>query len=313
MLTSILITLIFLELCIILLLIFFKPNAILLPPRSESTPEKVGQYYNQTTDKFIEVYGEIIQAFRTRNVNDYLDYTLINARIKSGMKLLDAGCGVAGPACYFAKKIPHLHIDACTISEIQLQIAQEKIESENVQKSIFLKCADYHDIHNLYPTASFDRVYFLESFGHSNNKSLLIQSVWEVLKPGGMIYIKDLFRREVEDEWQQLHINHICEQINEAYQYQIADLNTIVSLLRKKGYLIHYIKIPELVRSTFENLTISNDFQNLFDIGKIKTWDDYVFPIDFFEILAEKPAFNHEEDIHLYFMNRNYESTSNHQ
>ena len=56
--------------------------------------------------------------------------------------------------------------------------------------------------------------------------------------------------------------------------------------------------------SAFEHLTISNEFQNLFNIGKIESWDNYVFPIDFYEILAEKPAFDPREQMHLYHMNK---------
>lgn len=119
-----------------------------------------------------------------------------------------------------------------------------------------------------------------------------------------MIYIKDLFRREVSDEWEQVRINTICEQINSAYHYQIADLNDVLSIIRKKGYILHFVKIPEVKLSGFEQLTISNDFQNLFNIGKIESWDDYIFPIDFFEILAEKPMYNLEKEKHLYFMNK---------
>lgn len=268
-----------------------------------ATPADVGNYYNETTDKFLQVYGSIIQAFRTKDVNDYLDYTLRNARIKPNMHVLDAGCGVCGPAIHFASSVPDLKIDACTISSVQVEKATNNIAEKKLE-NITVRQGDYHDINKIYPAEQFDRVYFLESFGHSDDKKKLIHAVWDVLKPGGMMYIKDLFRREVENEWEQLRIDHICGQINEAYCYHIADLADILSIIRKKGYILHFVKIPEVEVSQFENLTISNDFQNLFDIGKIESWDDYVFPIDFFEILAEKPVQPSAEDMHLYFMNK---------
>jgi hypothetical protein len=113
-----------------------------------------------------------------------------------------------------------------------------------------------------------------------------------------------LFLRESENEWEQQRINAIGEQINVAYEYQIADLHEVVSAMRQKGFLIEFIRPPQVERDKFESLTISNDFQNLFNIGKIESWDDYVFPIDFYEILAEKPVHNTVEDMHLYFMNK---------
>ena len=151
---------------------------------------------------------------------------------------------------------------------------------------------------------SYDRVYFLESFGHSNNKDKVIKAAWEVLKPGGKLYIKDLFLRVTESEWEQNRINEIAEQINKAYEYQIGDLNSILTSLRKKGFIINFIRVPNVNREMFENLTISNDFQNLFNIGKIDSWEDYIFPIDFYELLAEKPSYNSLQDLHLFHLNR---------
>lgn len=304
MLHYILLGLVVVQFFIIIFLLYKKKEAFDKKPEFSNSPESVRDYYDETTEKFLEVYGEIIQAFRTKNVSEYLEYTIENLKIEEGMVLLDAGCGVGGPAIYFSKQVPNIKIDACTISEVQCQKAIANVSEAGLDKSINVKQADYHKLEDVFYKNAYDRVYFLESFGHSNDKKKLLDSVWEVLKPGGMVYIKDLFRREVEDEWEQLYINKICQDINDAYQYHVADLNEILSFIRKKGYILHFVKIPNVERDAFENLTISNDFQNLFDIGKIESWDDYVFPIDFFEILAEKPKYNLQEQMHLYFMNR---------
>ena len=304
MLTNLLVAVIIFELLIIIFLLIFYKGTSISKPVSTTTPESVGKYYNATTDKFLNVYGEIIQAFRTNNIDEYLDYTIRNARFEDGMKLLDAGCGICGPAAYFSKKLPNISIDACSVSDVQVEKAKEKIKQESLEAKIKVNVADYHKIDSLYKNDTYDRVYFLESFGHSNNKPALIKAVWNVLKPGGMIYIKDLFRREVTNEWEQLRINNICEQINQHYHYQISDLNDVLDAVRQQGYILRFVKVPEVDLTAFEHLTISNDFQNLFDIGKIDSWDDYVFPIDFFEILAEKPSHSLSEDIHLYFMNK---------
>jgi ubiquinone/menaquinone biosynthesis C-methylase UbiE len=304
MLTYLLCAVVFFELLVIIFLFTRFKNSGILKPVSTTTPISVGEYYNETTDKFLNVYGEIIQAFRTKNIDEYLDYTILNAKITDGMRLLDAGCGVCGPAAYFANKLPNISIDACSVSEVQVEKAKEKINQEKLHERVNVKVADYHTIDAQYENNIYDRVYFLESFGHSNDKTKLIRAARNVLKPGGMIYIKDLFRREVTNEWEQLRINNICEQINHHYHYQISDLNDVLDVLRKQGYILHFVKVPEVELSAFEHLTISNDFQNLFDIGKIETWDDYVFPIDFFEILAEKPKHDLSKDMHLYFMNK---------
>jgi cyclopropane fatty-acyl-phospholipid synthase-like methyltransferase len=270
----------------------------------ENQAEKVKAFYNATTDKFLAVYGEIIQAYRTKNVDEYLEYTAKNMLLEGEMKVLDAGCGVAGPAVFFAKKYPAMHIDACSISEVQIEKAKQKIKENELTSRVSANVGDYHELNQNYEINSYDRVYFLESFGHSSNKKRLLHGVWDVLSPGGMVYIKDLFKREVEEEWEQHYIDKICQDIDKAYEYHIGTLYETLSILRKKGFILKFIKTPNVPLDEFEHLSISNEFQNLFDIGKIDSWEDYVFPIDFFEILAEKPIIPSEEDRHLYFLNK---------
>ncbi|MBL7777700.1 MAG: class I SAM-dependent methyltransferase [Chitinophagales bacterium] len=305
MLTIVLVLTILFQFGLVCWLLFKKTTADnITQPKATNTPQTVGSFYNQTTDNFLAVYGEIIQAFRTNNVEDYLNYTIQSMQLKDGMKAIDAGCGVCGPACHFATVVNDLKIDAITVSEVQFEKSRAKIDERNLQNQVHVRIGDYHKLNEIFKKESADRVYFLESFGHSNDKRKVIKAAYDVLKPGGKIYIKDLFLRESENEWEQQRINAIAEQINAAYEYQIADLHEVVSALRQKGFLIDFIRPPQVERDKFEHLTISNDFQNLFNIGKIESWDDYIFPIDFYEILAAKPEHITSEDMHLYFMNR---------
>jgi ubiquinone/menaquinone biosynthesis C-methylase UbiE len=305
MVISILLSIILFQFCLLCWLFFKrKDNSEVARPASFNNPERVGAFYNETTDKFLAVYGEIIQAFRTTDVSEYLHYTKESMQLEAGMTVIDAGCGVCGPACFFAKEIPYLKIDAVTISSVQFEKSRVKILEQKLHESIKVKVADYHLLDWHFAAQTYDRVYFLESFGHSNDKEKVINAAWKVLKPGGKLYIKDLFLRIGESDWEQKRINEIAEQINSAYEYQIGDLNEVLTSLRKKGFILNFVKVPQVKRELFENLTISNDFQNLFGIGKIDSWENYVFPIDFFEILAEKPTFDTMKEMHLYFMNR---------
>lgn len=270
----------------------------------DSGAAEVARFYDSTTDKFLEVYGEVIQAFRTRDVNTYLDYTIASAQLQPGMRAVDAGCGVCGPATYFASKVEGLTIDACTISPVQVEKARANIASKGLEERVNVHLADYHKLPDVFGKNHCDRVFFLESFGHSKDKPQAIRSAWEVLRPGGKLYIKDLFRRESSDEWEQLFIDRICGQIDDVYEYQIGDLHAVLSAIRRQGFILEFLRVPQVSPEEFEHLTISNDFQNIFGIGKIDSWDSYVFPIDFYEILATRPAFDPREQAHLYHMNR---------
>lgn len=269
--------------------------------RGRHQPEDVAEFYNAYNDKFLAVYGDVIQAFRTKEVAKLLDYQAEAMRLKPGMKVLDAGCGVCGPAIYFAEKYG-VHVTAVTISKVQMAAAQQKIEEAGLQTQVEVILGDYHQLNMYAQKNSYDIVYFLESFGHSPNHSKAMDSAWSVLKPGGLLYIKDLFERRALIKEHQPKIKREIKKINKAYRYNIADLNSILDHLRQTGWILSALKTIDLNVNDFENLTISNEFQELTGIGAIDNWADYIFPVDFFEILCVKPQHELAFGLDKYFL-----------
>jgi cyclopropane fatty-acyl-phospholipid synthase-like methyltransferase len=261
----------------------------------------VGEFYDQYTDKFLQVYGQVIQAFRTHDVNKLLNYQIDIMQLKDGMKVLDAGCGVCGPAIYFAQKTG-VEIHAVTISKEQYKMSLENVKKAGLEHKIFVYHGDYHQLNEVVKQQDFDVVYFLESFGHSSSHNRAIDSAWDMLKQGGLLYIKDLFRREPLLPEHASKIEREIKKINEAYRYNIADLYEVLRHIRKQGWIVSKIKTIDLPLGDFENLTISNDFQELTGIAKIENWEDYIFPIDFFELHLIKPQFNLENGLDKYFL-----------
>jgi cyclopropane fatty-acyl-phospholipid synthase-like methyltransferase len=271
------------------------------PKKIETTPEMVGDFYNQHNDSFLKVYGEVIQAFRTNDVTKLLDYQIEAMELKPGMKVVDAGCGVCGPAVYFAKHAG-VEVHAVTISQEQFDKSKERIAEAGMEEKVFVYHGDYHKLQEILGSNDFDRVYFLESFGHSPNHSSALDSAWNVLKSGGYVYIKDLFQREPLLPEHIPAIEREVAKINEAYRYNIPDLYSVLKHLRKEGWILSKLKTIDLPISDFENLTISNEFQELTGIAKIEGWDDYVFPVDFFELLCIKPEFDLSNGLNKYFL-----------
>ena len=64
---------------------------------SKSSPEQVKQYYNEMTKSYLDIYGDVIQAFRPTDTVKLLDYIGRSAGINWNLNVLDLGCGVAGP------------------------------------------------------------------------------------------------------------------------------------------------------------------------------------------------------------------------
>jgi len=271
----------------------------------------VGNFYNTNHDAFIQVYGEVIQAFRTNNLQNILDYQIGQIGLQPEHRVLDAGCGVCGPARYFSKTVG-CHIDAVTISEKQANVSQRHIQEEQLQALVKVHCYDYHKVDILFEKESFDKVYFLESFGHSPDKAKLLKAIWNVLKPGAEVYIKDLFRRISKNWLVQRKIDAEITKINKAYYYNVADLNEFVDIVREIGYVIVFIKTIDIPLEDFENLSISNEFQELTGIAKIDNWEKYIFPIDFFEVKLYKPEYDIEKGKHRYFLQNIYQIQMNH-
>ena len=191
-----------------------------------------------------------------------------------------------------------------TISEYQVAKSKEILSGKELKGTVEILHGDYHKIDEIFGENIFDRVVFLESFGHSDNKPLLIEKAFRVLKPGGILYIKDLFKREHPNEEDGKKIDRIVAEIDRAYSYHVGDLTEVLKAMRRLNFILLFVKTPEVKTEEFEHLTISNDFQNLFDIAKIISWEDYIFPIDFYEIKVMKPPFDISKEKHLYFLNR---------
>jgi cyclopropane fatty-acyl-phospholipid synthase-like methyltransferase len=270
-----------------------------------NSPKSVGEFYNKNHSSFIKVYGNVIQAFRTNNLENLLNYQFESAGFNKGDKLLDAGCGVCGPAIHFAKKFG-VEIDAISISEKQIDQAKTDVDSASIADKVNPILGDYHKLTNLVKSDNYDGVYFLESFGHSTEKEKLLNQVWQVLKPGGVCYIKDLFLKEAVLPEHQEKIDYEVGRINEAYKYQVSDLYEILKIIRKMGFIVNFVKTIDLDINDFENLAISNEFQELTGIAKIDNWETYIFPVDFFEIKITKPIHDLSDGLNKYFLQNLY-------
>lgn len=273
-------------------------SACLPPPH---TVNSVGEFYDKYNDKFLKVYGEVIQAFRTRHITYLLDYLIEMMQLKFGMKALDAGCGVCRPAIYFAQQTG-VEIHAVTISKEQYKLSKKNIAEAGMNDKVHVYLGDYHHLLQVVQQNDFDVVFFLESFGHSPYHARAIDSAWQVLKPGGLLFIKDLFKREPLLPEHASKIEREIKKINEAYRYNIADMYQVLKHVRQKGWIVSKIKTIDLPIHEFENLTISNEFQELTGIARIDNWNDYIFPVDFFELYLIKPHYSLQHGLDKYFL-----------
>jgi SAM-dependent methyltransferase len=159
----------------------------------------VRDYFETMNDIIVKDIGLTYQVGTARGCADDV-YAVTNrltadrAGLQPGMHVLDAGCGTCGPAVDIVEYIGNLTIDAVTLSPAQAATARHHIKTHNVGDRVRVCVADYHQLP--FPDHSFDAAYLLESAIYSTDLVALFQELSRVLRPAGVLYVKDVFVEE---------------------------------------------------------------------------------------------------------------------
>jgi cyclopropane fatty-acyl-phospholipid synthase-like methyltransferase len=250
----------------------------------------VGNYYDTWTDRFVAVYGDTIQAHRTPDLAALHEYIMRAADLQAGQLLLDAGCGVGGPSTYFATHLD-LRVHAITASSLQAQYAEERFAANGIADRATARQGDFHTLPAQFAPGTFDRIVFLESFGHGSRKDLVLAGAAEVIKTGGKLYIKDYFTKQGSNAVESAFFEQTRLNMNEAYCYDLADIAEVIHLLEQNRFEILFIRRPSFQDDYYE---VVNRFQADYQVnlGLAPMFDEVtgaiIFPVNFFEILAVK-------------------------
>lgn len=228
-----------------------QPRAAVRDVRANATTharQDVADYYEAMTPAYLEGFGSIFQGSRPASTQELIDYIEDALNLAPGMRLLDAGCGVGGPALALAEKQRALTIDALTLSDLQAATARREAARAGVADRVTVAQGDFHLLAKSYPIESFDRVMFLESLCHAENYRDVIAGAYSVLKPGGGLYIKDFHVVDHRRD-QARHEAQIgdLESLNRLYQLQLPYLSDLVDILSQVGFLIRFMRMPSYV------------------------------------------------------------------
>jgi cyclopropane fatty-acyl-phospholipid synthase-like methyltransferase len=114
------------------------------------------------------------------------------AGIGPGDVVLDAGCGVGGPAIAIARDLGAI-VHGVTVSPVQVRLGRELADEAGVADRVLLHLADFHRLP--FAAGRFDAVIVMEATCYSNDLAGLIDELARVLRPGGTLYVKDVFQR----------------------------------------------------------------------------------------------------------------------
>ncbi len=247
--------------------------------------DAVERYYDEWTGRYLEVYGDMIQAFRSADDKDTLGRIANSIGFKAGEHILDAGCGVGGPARFFAQN-NGVTVEGVTVSQVQVDTATEKNLAAGLDDKITIRKADFHNLIDQFHRERFDKVLFLESLGHSKEPEKVLKGAFDVLKPGGHVYIKDFYAKESDNPEYQEYIDRLVNNINVAYSYNTLDLNVVLKAMRRAGFEVEFIR-PVPIEHDIE---VRADFESKFGIDLFEGGLDFPYA-DWLEIKCWKPSY----------------------
>ena len=217
---------------------------------------EVADYFEKETPKYLNTYGNIIQAARPGSDRDFLDYLTNSMDMRDGMRIIDGGCGVCGPAIYFAERF-NVRIDAIAATASEIAIAEQNIAEAKLNGGINLTVGDICNLNRTYSANEYDLVYFLEVLGYANSLTAVLEGALKVLKPGGSVYVKDFFPvplvRKNEREIQL----QILREIRNEYRYRVLDLLNLLDISRQLGFFLEYVRRPDFI----EDFTKASRFE----------------------------------------------------
>lgn len=212
--------------------------------RWSSEPASIAAYYDAWTERYLDCFGESIQAHRPDSEESLLNYLFGRIGLRDGQRVLDAGCGVCGPARHFAAQA-NVQICAVTLSPRQVEIAQARNEQAGMAARIDVRVGDFHDLPAIYGRERFDVVYCLESLSHSADPLRAIRGAYEVLEPGGFLYIKDYFIRPCADPAEQARVLDVVERVDGLFATKTAWSRDVRRCLDEAGFLAVFAGPPQ--------------------------------------------------------------------
>src|SRR4029077_10381043 len=178
-----------------------NPEALVQPSTAASRvneKRKIVEYYDLASPYYRSMWGDHIhhgywvrgdESKETAQIQ-LIEHLAQIANIKTGLRILDIGCGFGGSSLYLTKKYG-ASTTGITISPVQVQMAREAAAKANLDASFLLM--DAEDMQFAEP---FDLLWSVESISHYHDPRKFFVSAVKFLKPGGCFALTDWFQKE---------------------------------------------------------------------------------------------------------------------
>jgi len=224
-----------------------------LAPTTTKIPEKDFKklsktFYDVATEFYELGWGDafhfaprFIGESLSSSIRRYESWIAAHARISKGMKVMDAGSGVGGPA---------IHISLTTEAEVvgintntfQIERAKKRVESVNLQDRVTFVESDFNAVP--FEDNHFDAVYSVEAICYSPDKVKTLKEWLRVLKPGGYMALTTWQTTPKYDPNNKEH-QRIKQQIEQGVGLPyLAEHMEIVDAAKRAGFEVLYHKDP---------------------------------------------------------------------
>ncbi len=241
-------------------------------------------FYDRYSATFLACAGDTFQAGLAR-VGEFEEprasnlYFAARAGIQSGQRVLDAGCGVCGPSIHIAAAHPGLRLDAVTISPVQVRLARERVSLAGLTGRITVHEADYHLLP--FEEATFDVVFYLESTGYSHDWTRLYREAHRVLRPGGTVYIKDVFQLSEPQTEQERREQRAFDELWGLHQSPT--LPGVAAILRQVGF-------EDVCARALENIGSAHFLSSMFGGQDVSPFELNALGRNFFRPMQNLPS-----------------------
>ncbi|EER09089.1 3-demethylubiquinone-9 3-methyltransferase, putative [Perkinsus marinus ATCC 50983] len=120
------------------------------------------------------------------------DEVIATLGLGPGMKVLDVGCGVGGPARYISYK-SGCSVVGYDVQEELIEVGKEITEAVGLSNKVDLVCGDAaKDMYASENREKFDSAFSLLVILHIPDRIAVLKAMYEALKPGGSVLIEDM-------------------------------------------------------------------------------------------------------------------------
>ncbi|KAM7201938.1 sterol 24-C-methyltransferase erg-4 [Naviculisporaceae sp. PSN 640] len=166
-------------------------------------------YYNLATDFYEYGWAQCFHFCRFSPGEPFLQaiarhehYLAMNIGITPGMKVLDVGCGIGGPAREIAK-FTDAHITGLNNNDYQIERATHYAVREGLSGQLKFVKGDFMQMS--FPDNTFDAVYAIEATVHAPKLEGVYSEIFRVLKPGGVFGVYEWL---MTDDYDKTNIEH---------------------------------------------------------------------------------------------------------